>query len=42
MRQAWPMNNGGIEVVLGGGRYATDVAGYRAMVKYAKQFDILN
>jgi transposase len=29
----------GDEVVLGGGRYATDVAGYRAMMKYAKQFD---
>ena len=29
----------GDETVLGGGRYATDVAGYRAMVKYAKQFD---
>ena len=30
---------GGDEVVLGGGRYGTDVAGYREMVKYAKQFD---
>jgi transposase len=28
----------GDEAVLGGGRYATDVAGYRAMVKYARQF----
>src|SRR4051812_28364868 len=28
----------GDETVLGGGRYASDVAGYRAMVKYAKQF----
>ena len=29
----------GDELVLGGGRYGTDVAGYREMVKYAKQFD---
>jgi transposase len=29
----------GDESVLGGGRYATDAAGYRAMLKYAKQFD---
>jgi transposase len=28
----------GDETVLGSGRYATDVAGYRAMLKYAKQF----
>jgi hypothetical protein len=26
------------ETVLGGGRYATDAAGYRAMVTYAKQW----
>jgi transposase len=28
----------GDETVLGGGRYATDAAGYRAMVSYAKQW----
>lgn len=28
----------GDEAVLGGGRFATDAAGYRAMLKYAKQF----
>lgn len=28
----------GDEAVLGGGRYATDVAGYRAMRQYARQF----
>jgi transposase len=28
----------GDETILGGGRYATDVAGYRAMLGYAKQF----
>src|SRR5450432_200535 len=28
----------GDETVLGGGRYATDVAGYAAMVKFGKQF----
>ena len=28
----------GDETVLGGGRYATDVAVYRAMLKYARQF----
>jgi transposase len=28
----------GEESVLGGGRHATDAAGYRAMLKYAKQF----
>jgi hypothetical protein len=28
----------GDESVLGGGRYVTDLAGYRAMLKYAKQF----
>jgi transposase len=26
------------ETILGGGRYATDVAGYRAMVAFGKQF----
>jgi transposase len=26
------------EMILGGGRYATDVAGYAAMVKFGKQF----
>jgi transposase len=29
----------GDETVLDGGRYATDVAGYRAMLSHAKQFD---
>jgi transposase len=28
----------GDETILGGGRYATDVAGYRAMLTFAKQF----
>ena len=28
----------GDETVLGGGRYATDAAGYRAMLRYARQF----
>src|SRR5215468_3417947 len=27
-----------VEVVLGGGRFATDAAGYRAMVAYARQW----
>src|SRR5438270_810415 len=30
----------GDETVLGGGRYASDAAGYRAMVKYAKQLSV--
>ena len=29
---------GGDETILGGGRYATDVAGYDAMLKFGKQF----
>src|SRR5437762_10441818 len=28
----------GDETVFGGGRYATDVDGYRAMLRYARQF----
>jgi hypothetical protein len=30
---------GGDETILGGGRYATDVAGYNAMLKFGKQFE---
>ena len=29
----------GDETILGGGRYATDVAGYQAMLKFGKQFE---
>ena len=29
----------GDETILGGGRYATDVAGYQAMLKYGQQFE---
>jgi hypothetical protein len=28
----------GDETILGGGRYATDIAGYQAMVRFAKRF----
>jgi transposase len=28
----------GEETILGGGRYATDVAGYQAMLRYGQQF----
>ena len=37
-RRCPPSSHDGDETILGGGRYATDVAGYQAMVKFAKQF----